>query len=412
MASFSIPLTGLNASSEALNTIANNLSNMNTTGFKSQDVTFSDLFYQQIGATGSGNLLQVGAGTQVASTETNFSTGSMNSDSIPTDMAIDGGGFFAVQDGGVTEYTRDGNFMLAADGSLETQSGQQVLGYPASNGVINTSVSLAPIQIPTNGVDPAQATSQFSFTGNLDALTAAGSSTSMETTVYHSLGVSHVATVTFTKSTTTPNSWSYSIALPAGDAAGSANTTGTLTFNSGGTLTSPTSAAEPAGISFTGLSDGASDLGMTWNLYNSTGSPLLTQTSAASGASAQSQNGYAAGAYSGFSVDSSGIVSVSYGNGQTVDVGQIAVASVTNQQGLDHLGNGLYATTAASGLASIGAAGSGGRGTLEDETLEGSNVNISTQFSDLIVEQQAFDASSKAVTTFDTISQETINMIH
>ena len=415
MSSFSIPLTGLNASSKALNTVANNLANMNTTAFKSQNVTFSDLFYQQIGTAGSGNPLQVGAGTQVASTQTDFSTGSMNSDGIPTDMAIDGSGFFVVQSGGMTEYTRDGNFLLASDGSLETQGGEKVMGYPTANGVVNTSAPLTAIQIPTNGVLPAQATSHFSFTGNLDASSAGGASTSMETTVYDSLGIAHIATVTFTKSSTTPNSWDYSVSLPGGDlsATGTAsNATGTVTFDSNGNLIVPSSTATPAAIGFTGLADGASDLSLTWNLYNSAGQPLISQTASASGASAQFQDGYAAGAYREFSVDPTGLVSVTYENGKTVNVAQIAIASVTNAQGLAHLGNGLYATTAASGQASVGAAASGGRGSIEGQTLEGSNVNISTQFANLIIEQQAFDASSKAITTFDSISQETINMIH
>lgn len=421
MPSFSIPLTGLNAASQALNTIANNLSNMNTTAFKSQNVTFSDLFYQQIGSSGSGDPLEVGAGTRVASTETDFTPGSMNSDSNPTDMAIDGSGFFVVRNGGTTDYTRDGSFMMSSDGTLETQSGLSVMGYPASKGVINTSAPLSPVQIPTNGVDPAQATTQFSFTANLDASAAPGVSTAMETTVYDSLGVPHIATVTFTKSSSATNTWNYSISLPGGDVTGTpVNNTGSLAFDASGNLIANTNGsgtttnppANVGGITFPGMTDGAADLSMSWNLLSAAGQPIVSQTAAASGASAQYQNGRAAGAYQGFSIDPSGVISVTYDNGHTLNVGQLAIASVANEQGLNHLGNGLYATTTASGQASIGAAGSSGRGSIEGETLEGSNVNISTQFSNLIVQQQAFDASSKAITTFDTISQETINMIH
>ncbi|MGC2618112.1 MAG: flagellar hook-basal body complex protein, partial [Acidobacteriaceae bacterium] len=116
MSSFSIPLTGLEASSTALNTIANNLSNMNTTSFKSQSVTFSDLFYQDIGSSGAGNPLQVGAGTQIGSTETDFSQGSISDTSNSTDVALDGNGFFVIQNGGQTDYTRDGDFTLSSTG--------------------------------------------------------------------------------------------------------------------------------------------------------------------------------------------------------------------------------------------------------------------------------------------------------
>jgi flagellar hook protein FlgE len=130
------------------------------------------------------------------------------------------------------------------------------------------------------------------------------------------------------------------------------------------------------------------------------------------GIGAITQDGYAGGQYETFTVDSSGVISAKFDNGQTTPIGQIAIASIVNEQGLIRAGSGNYQTTLASGSATVGAAGSAGRGTLQDESLEGSNVDISTQFSDLIVAQQAFEASSKAITTFDSISQETINMIH
>ncbi len=142
MSSFSIPLTGLKASSEALDTIANNLSNMNTTAFKSQNVTFSDLFYQQVGTTGSGNPLQVGAGTQTAATETDFSQGGIQETGNASDVYLNGNGFFVVQNGNTTEYTRAGNFTQGADGSLTTQGGQQVMGYPVVNGAVDTNAPL------------------------------------------------------------------------------------------------------------------------------------------------------------------------------------------------------------------------------------------------------------------------------
>ena len=126
MSSFSIPLTGLESSSTALNTIANNLSNMNTIAFKSQDVSFSDLFYQQIGSSGSGDPLELGAGTQVAATSTDFTEGSINSTGNATDVALDGNGFFVLQDGGSTLYTRDGSFALSSTGALTSQGGLQL----------------------------------------------------------------------------------------------------------------------------------------------------------------------------------------------------------------------------------------------------------------------------------------------
>ena len=408
MSSFSIPLTGLEASSTALNTIANNLSNMNTTAFKSQDVTFSDLFYQQIGSNGAGDPLQVGAGTQVGSTETDFSQGSINETGNDTDVALNGNGFFVVQNGGQTEYTRDGDFSLSATGALTTQSGQQVMGYPVVNGAVDTNAPLAAIQIPVGQVERPEATSTMSMTANLDAGAAAGTVVPAQITVYDSLGVSHIATVDFTAEG--GGAWDYNISLPAGDATGGANLTGTLQFDANGNLTTP--AGNVSGIQFTGMSDGASDLNITWNLYGSNNQPTITQVSSASAVSATDANGFASGEYSGFAISSDGVVSAAFSNGQTTPVGQLALASITNEQGLTISAGNNYQTTLASGSASVGVAGSAGLGTMEDEALEQSNVDISTQFSDLIVAQQAFEASSKAITTFDTVSQETINMIH
>jgi flagellar hook protein FlgE len=182
---------------------------------------------------------------------------------------------------------------------------------------------------------------------------------------------------------------------------GSATTVGTA---SGDTST--------IAVGFSGLADGAANLSMKWNLLGSSGTPAISQVSAASAVSATSQDGYASGQYQSFTIASDGTVSATFSNGQEKAVGQLALANVANVQGLQMLGDGDYAATIASGTASIGTSGTAGRGTLQDGALEESNVNISAEFSDLIIAQRAFEANSKAVTTFDTVTQETINMIH
>jgi flagellar hook protein FlgE len=189
-----------------------------------------------------------------------------------------------------------------------------------------------------------------------------------------------------------------------------ANTTGSLTFNSSGNLVNP--AGNVSGISFAGLSDGAATMNMTWDLFGSAGTGNINQTAAANSTTSAIQNGYTSGEYQSFTIGSDGTVAATYSNGKTQDVGQLAIATVNNQQGLVDVGSTAYETSNASGPASVGVAGSGGRGTLEGSSLEASNVNISSEFSDLIVAQRAFEANSKAVTTFDTVTQETINMIH
>jgi len=411
MASFFIPLTGLNADATALNTIANDLANMNTTGFKTQTVNFSDFFYQQLGQTGSGNQIQLGSGVQTAAIESNFTQGSISSTGNATDVALSGNGFFVLNNGGTDLYTRNGNFGLNASGGLVTQQGLQVMGYPAVGGVVNANAPIGPITIPVGQVEPPQATTNFGMTMNLNASAAIGTAVPGQVTLYDSLGASHIATVTYTK--TANNSWSYSIGLPAGDqtAAGtSANTTGTLTFDTSGNLTSPV--ANVAGVSFTGLQDGAANMTFNWNVLGASGKPTISQVNSASAVAGTTQNGYASGQYQSFNVGVDGTVSATFSNGQQLAVGKLALANVNNQQGLQLLGNGDYATTLASGTAAVGVSGTAGLGTVQSGSLEQSNVNISAEFSALIIAQRAFEANSKAVTTFDTVAQETINMVH
>lgn len=434
MASFSIPLTGLEADSTALNTIANDLSNMNTTAFKAETTNFSDLFYQQIGNTGAGDPIQVGAGVRVASNEADFTQGSINSTGNATDVALNGSGFFVLGNGGGYEYSRAGNFTLDSNGALVSESGLSVMGYPAVAGVVNTNAPVTAINIPVGQVQQPQATTTMNMTANLDSASATGTQFPAQITVYDSLGQAHVVTVTYTQTAT--NTWSYSAALPAADysTAGAnvvpAAITGTLTFNSSGDLSTVSQGAgapktvgtaagdvssvalnfNPAATNV--LADGANGLSINWSLLSASGTPNISQVDTTSGVSATSQNGYASGQYQSFAIASDGTVTVTFSNGQTQNVAQLALANMTNLQGLSLLGNGGYSTTLASGAAVIGASGTSGLGTLQDQALESSNVNISTEFSDLIVAQRAFEANAKSVTTFDTVEQDTINMVH
>jgi flagellar hook protein FlgE len=194
------------------------------------------------------------------------------------------------------------------------------------------------------------------------------------------------------------------------DPIASANATGAMTFDANGNRVSP--ASNVAGISFAALSDGAASLNMTWDLYGSNGKSTISQIDQTSAVASTTQDGYASGDYSGFSIGSDGMVTATFSNGQKLNVAQLALGNVVNLQGLKALGDGDYATTLASGTATIGTSGTAGLGTMVGGALEASNVNISAEFSNLIIAQRAFEANSKAVTTFDTVTQETINMIH
>src|SRR5580698_8056379 len=185
MASFSIPLTGLEADSTALNTIANDLSNMNTTAYKAQDTNFSDLFYQQIGTTGSGDPVEVGAGVQVASNETAYTQGAIDSTGNNTDVALNGNGFFLVSNGtGSYELSRDGNFTQNANGGIVTSNGMNLMGYAAVNGVVNTNGPLTAMNIPVGQVQQPQATTTLSMTANLDSASATGTQFPAQVTIY------------------------------------------------------------------------------------------------------------------------------------------------------------------------------------------------------------------------------------
>ncbi len=159
------------------------------------------------------------------------------------------------------------------------------------------------------------------------------------------------------------------------------------------------------------LPDGASDLNFNWTLNDSSGNPTISQLASASTNTANSQDGFTSGVYQNFTADANGVITAHFTNSRTSTIGQIAVATVANTAGLTASGSNNFTTTAASGAASIGVAGAGGRGTLDDGALEQSNVNISTEFSNLIVAQRAFEANSKTVTTFDTVSQDVLSMI-
>src|SRR5580698_3112869 len=307
MGNFSIALSGLQADSTALNTIGNNLANLNTTAFKGQTTSFEDLFYQQIGQSGSGDAIQLGAGTKVSGTSTDFSEGTILPDANPNpgDMALAGNGFFVVEQSGVQSLTRAGNFQLSSNGDLITQDGQQVMGYAAVNGVVNQNTNLTPITIPVGLNEGAQATQNFSVTTNLDSGATVNTSFSTPVQVFDSLGQSHQATVSYTKTGT--NTWSYAVTLPPGDSTGTPlNNTGTLTFDTNGNLTSPTGSV--TGISFPGMADGASDLTFNWNLngLNNTGStPTITQLASANSNGAAPTDGFTSGNYTGFTVDPS-----------------------------------------------------------------------------------------------------------
>jgi len=411
MSAFSIPLSGLAASSAALNVIANNLANLNTAGYKDQTLSFASIFNAAQGTSGNGDPIQIGDGVQIAGKIANFSNGNLNTTGIASNMAIQGNGFFVVEGNGQTNYTRSGSFTVNSAGQLCTPQGELVMGYPATNGVVSTTSPLTPIVVSQAGIIPASATTKFQMNTNLDASAAVGDTFSTPIAVYDSLGESHVLSVTCTKAA--PNSWSYSITLPAADTGGTGPATqvasGTLTFDSSGILTSPTGSIP--GISITGLADQAAPMTLNWTLANSGGNPLITQQNVASATSNPTQDGYTAGTLSGYSVLPDGTVQGQFSNSQTLAIGRVALASFANNQGLIPIENNDYEASFASGAAVIGQATIGGNGTITGSAVEGSNVDLATEFSHMIVAQQGYQASAKVLTTFNQVSQALMQVV-
>jgi flagellar hook protein FlgE len=411
MASFSVPLSGLQASSSELDVIGNNLANLNTDGFKDQTLSFGDIFSQMQGTSGNGDPIQIGSGVKIESTSSNFTNGSVDATGTASNMALQGNGYFVVGSNGETSYTRDGDFSVNSSGQLTTSDGATVMGFPAVNGTVSTSGVLAPISVNSNGTVPAAATSSFDVDVNLDSASTVGTTFNTPLTVYDSLGTSQTLNIQYTN--TGINTWGYSITLPGSATGSSAATTtlasGTLSFSSSGQLTSPTGTVP--GINITGLADGAANMSLSWNLNDSTGSPTITQQNSASATTAKDQNGFAVGTLTGYSVLSDGTVQGQYSNNQTLALGQVAIANFANPQGLVQSADGNEQATSGSGAAIVGQAGVGGNGLITGGAVEQSNVNLSTEFANMIVAQQSYDANAKVLTTLDQVDQSTIQMV-
>lgn len=411
MASFATSLSGLQANSQDLSVISNNLANLNTTAYKGATAAFQDLFYQEVGSSGDGNPLQIGVGTTVGSIPANFTEGNIQSTGVPTDVAIQGSGFFVGNNDGQQVYIRAGNLSVQPNGTLVYSDGSIIQGYPAVNGVINTNQTPGALTISSGTINPPNPTTSAQLSVNLNSGTTVGGSFSTALTVYDSLGAPHILTYNFTN--TAAGAWNYSITIPAADVGGTGNPVvvknGTLTFNGAGQLTAP--AADVTGIAITKLADGANTLTFNWNLYDANNNGLLTQVAAPSATASTLQNGFASGSLTSYTIGSDGTIQGTFSNGQTQSLGQILLATFANEQGLSRNGSNEFLSTLASGAANVGVPGTGGRGTLSGGSLEQSNVDISTQFANLIVAESGYQANAKVVTTLDTIVQDTINLI-
>lgn len=412
-------ITGLQGTSQAMTVTGNNIANSSTVGFKSSSTLFSDLLSANIASSGGNS--QIGRGSQVQTVQTNYSQGGFESTESSTDLAIEGSGFFIVTDplSDSTLYTRNGNFSFDEDGFLVTADGYRVEGSTYNESGILASGNLSDIQVDLVSQIEARQTENVTLQTNLNSnseilnsgvfdITAPEdtSNYATTTTVYDSLGTSHLFTCYFTK--VSDQTWNWNLTVDGGDlTSGTAGVlqnigTGTLIFDENGNLTS--------GDTGTTIANS-----LNWN-NGSDQTQLITygfdttQFDSDSTVFSQDQDGYASGEVTDVDIASDGTVSAIYSNGETIPVAMISLATFINPDGLDAVGSSLFSETGISGTPTIGYPGSS-QGTLITQALELSNVDLATEFVDLITIQNAYSAASKVITTTNEMLDELVNLI-
>lgn len=373
-------ISGLRSHQTMLDVTGNNIANVNTAGYKASSVLFQDSLSQLVGnpgipddQVGGRNPAQVGLGVQVAGIRTNFAQGSAQATGRGGDLMISGDGFFAVRAGGETLYTRAGGFSFDPTGKMVTADGAIVQGWAAQNGVVNTGQAVGNIVLPLDAVSPARETTTATVTGNLPATAAVGDEIVRDVTVYDPQGAPSTLSLTFTRTAT-----GWNVVEPTSGASG------TLEFDEG---------VQTGG----GL---VLNAGVSIDLTAVTGYATLS-TVAVTG-----QNGSAAGTLKSYSITGDGSIVGTFSNGATQTLGKIAMATFANPEGLEKAGGSSYRVSVNSGAAQMGEAGQAGFGNLVSGTLEMSNVDLSQEFTNLIVAQRGFQANARIITTSDEVLQE------
>ena len=415
-------ISGLNANATAMSVIGDNIANVNTTAFKSNSVTFASVLSQSL--TGSGGN-SIGRGVQLGGMSQSWSQGTLETTGNGTDLAINGKGFFMVQDeAGLTYYTRSGGFNFNADGNLVNPDNMIVQGYSVDTVNADGTFTLGAIgDISITGATSSpSATDEIAATLNLDAGATSTLPDTHTTTisVYDSLGNEIPLTIIFTKNAT-DRSWNVAASIPSTAGTSAAITAGgvaltSIEFDEDGKLegiTDSTSTVHTTDPTITlALTNGSTaSQAISWSLFdNNLSNDKVTGYASPSTTSFLSQDGYAAGTLQGVAVDEKGVVTGYFTNGELPPLFQIALADFPNYQGLNAIGDSLYSGSRSSGQATPGIAGNGKLGLISPSSLEMSNVDLAKEFVKMITTQRAFQASSRVITTSDEILQDLINL--
>ena len=407
-------MVGLNVNSTSMTVLGDNIANVNTTAFKSNRSSFANILASSLGGSVTSD---VGRGVQFQGTTPMWTQGTIENTNNPTDMAINGSGFFVLQDGdGANFYSRAGEFHFDRNGNLVSLGGLYVQGYEVTGTNPDGSLLLGPlsnINVPGGSASPPSATSTVSADVNLDADAATGSTYQTTLTIYDSLGSAIPMTIAFTKAALS-NEWTFDVLLPAGT---TTNGNGppdvlindnTLSFNSSGVLQGGIDRT----IDISSLSNLASPLHIDWGLFDATGASNgdLTQYASPSSTSFQSQDGYPSGTLRTVDVNEFGVVTGSYSNGQLTPLFQLTMADFPSYYGLTKMGKNLYVESLESGPALFGTPQSGRLGSISTSSIEMSNVDLAQEFVKMITTQRAFQANSRVITTSDEILNELINL--
>jgi len=403
-------VSGLNAASKNLDVIGNNVANANTVGFKQSQAQFADVYASSVG--GAANT-QIGSGTRLATVAQQFQQGNITATSNTMDMAINGQGFFRMDNNGALSYTRNGQFQLDKDGFIVNSAGHKLTGFAADAAGAIITAAPGPLQIPTADLTP-QASSSVLVGLNLDASSAVPATAvfnatdptsfnnSTSTTVYDSLGNSHIATLYFQKDAV-PNNWNAFMTVDNQPAAGIS--LGALTFSTAGVVTAP--AGPPMGtvsasVTYANGATSPQTMALDFSTTTQFGSPF--------GVNKLSQDGFTSGRLSGFSTGDDGVIVGRYTNGQSRALGQVALANFSNPQGLRPLDGNEWGETFGSGSPLVGGPNTGSLGTLQSSSVEDSNVDLTAELVNMITAQRNFQANAQTIKTVDSLMQTLVTM--
>ncbi len=453
-------VSGLQNHQTRMDVIGNNISNVNTVGFKRGRVNFQDMISQQMSGAakptdeiGGVNPKEVGLGMTVASIDNIFNQGNLQSTGVSTDLAIQGNGFFIMKNGEESFYTRNGAFGLDSEGTLvNPANGMRVQGWMANeiNGemIVTTAATPTDLVIPVGSKDPAKETTNVNFACNLNKNTPeitdnateadiAKGTWNTEQKVYDSFGNTHMLSISFTRVQGNPNQWQATVQIDPDNAdytqtrIGLGTTDGVqntflVNFDNYGLLQSVTDSAgnetNPDGqiilqasysVPDSNSDENGNPYRQTMNINLGTiGSAIdtVTQSASKSTTKAYYQDGYTMGYLDNFKIDSSGIITGVYSNGTNRTIGQIALATFANDRGLEKAGDNTYVESNNSGMARIGESGVAGKGSLMAGALEMSNVDLSEQMTDMIVTQRGFQSNAKTIQTADTLLETVLSL--